>query len=502
MTRKARFPHRRIVWLSVFGSLLLALAIGGVGYAQDETTTMKQAAVQNIQEYGPLFLQSFQDRYFTRKGEQLAWLRDILLCMIPLLAMAGVTLYPLLRGRSISQRLPNPPVGRLVKMYATQGVILMVVLFVLGLCLFLLQFWMTSLGAVTNPQYVLQEQAINYVVDNREELVDNYSAIFAGVAEQLKTDEDMSILSTILENGRQLRDDPLIEGVVALLEFLWPLLSNLFLITFLVIALAFLRRLWPDIRRMLRFPLDQIAAERLRPAPVPAAASGALPPGYGYGPPLATGAAPGQFAAGYAAPPGMAPPGQRGVAAQMWAEGRRLIWLEVRVVGVFMIAATLLSLLMGVILYLFVIPLVSLLVNVVSVAMMYFVEHAGASTAIALVVILIALFLVECFILFGAMFFLLVRRTLGVFRRRFLREITWREAWRLLGRQCGRFGLATGLATGLGIILMVLADWTAGFLIGADLWALGLLAVPFILLVGFNLGFWLGRGLRLLRAMW
>jgi hypothetical protein len=500
MTRKARFPHRRIVWLSVFGSLLLALAISGVGHAQDETT-MKQAAVQKIQEYGPVFLQSFQDRYFTRKGEQLAWLRDILLCMIPLLALAGVTLYPLLRGRHIRQRLANPPMGRLFKLYATQGVILMAVMFTLGLCLFLLQFWMTSLGAVTNPQYVLQEQAITYVVDNREELVDNYSAIFAGVAEQLKTDEELSILSTILENGRQLRDDPLIEGTAALLEFLWPLLSNLFLITFLAIALAFLRRLWPDIRRMLRFPLDQIAAERLRLASVPAAASGALPPGYGYGPPPAA-MAPGQFAASYAAPPGMAAPGQRGVAAQMWAEGRRLIWMEIRVVGVFMIAATLLSLLMGAILYLFVIPLVSLLVNVFSVAMLYFVEHAGASTAIALVVILIALFLIECFILFGAMFFLLVRRTLGVFRRRFLREITWREAWRLLGRQCGRFGLATGLATGLGIILMVLADWTAGFLIGADLWALGLLSVPVILLIGFNLGFWLGRGVRLLRAMW
>jgi hypothetical protein len=79
----------------------------------------------------------------------------------------------------------------------------------------------------------------------------------------------------------------------------------------------------------------------------------------------------------------------------------------------------------------------------------------------------------------------------------------WREVWRLFGRQLGRFGLVAGLTLALGIATVVIADLTGGFFIG-DLGqqGLGLLIVPIILLAGFNLGFWLGRGPKILRAMW
>ncbi|HYF66183.1 MAG TPA: hypothetical protein VD886_25365 [Herpetosiphonaceae bacterium] len=464
MMRKARFPRRRIAWLGVFGALLLALSGSGGAHAQDESTP-KQAAVQKIAEYGPVFLEVAQERYLAQKMEQQAWFRDFFLCIIPLLAFFSVALYPLVRSQTIRARLPNPPGGRLFRLYLNQGLILMIILMILGFALLVLQYWMGQLGAATNPQYVMEELTITHIVDNRQELVDNYTDIFARVADNLANSPDMSMLTIIVHNGQQLRNDPLIEGVVWLLELLWPLLSNMFVIIVVLVALSFLRRLWPDIQRMLRFPLDIIAAERVR----------------GPGPPAAP----------------------RGVSAQMWAEGRRLIWLELRVIGVFLVASVFLSFFMRVLLELFLRPLITLLVNVFSVAMRHFVSYDGAASVTALTLVLIGVFLVECFVLLAAMFFLLVRRTMGIFRRRFQREIMWREVWRLLGRQLGRFGLVAGLTLALGIATVVIADLTGGFFIG-DLGqqGLGLLIVPIILLLGFNLGFWLGRGARIMRAMW
>ncbi|HEX2915719.1 MAG TPA: hypothetical protein VH186_33465 [Chloroflexia bacterium] len=561
--RQGRKAHL-VLWILL--ALLIGLLVTGLRthsvHAQSggEIEQAKNTAIELIKERGPQLIEKIDDRYYNTQSERLIGFGVVLLIVLPLIGFAGCMLFPLFTQRMIRSRLPNPPMGRLYKLYFVQALVVFVVLFALGFALWLSQFWIGSLGSVTNPQLVLQKQAIQYVVDNRQELVDNYTEIFVGAAQDLGNDPDASLLSVIIDNAQEFRSDPLVQLTSNIIRFLLPILSNLFYIAYALLLIFFLRRIWPEFRNMLRYPVDVVAAEQqgqeipifrsmylpqlvfpVAQAPVPVAPGYTYPPqqtGYGYPQPqqnygYAQPQQPPQNYGGYGQPPrppqnfGYNMPPQYGPVPQgyptqapnygqnrpagpqspvknMWANGGRMIWTEVKIVFFFAILSFVLAIIMGIFLSFFFTPVVQLLVELTSIAMIYFIRLDGSSGIIVITMLLVLVFLVECVLLFLAAFVFLLGKVLDVLRDRFTKRLTWRLTMRYLWRTFLRFLWVTVLAAILGIGLSLLAAFAVGALINASQpnWFLSLTCAPLILLIGLNLGMWLLRGFRTLRRLY
>lgn len=605
------------VWASALGAFCIATlaVLGEARLAQAQTSgqieVAKERAIELIGERGPLLIDSIHTRYSQVQAGRLVWLALVLIILLPLIGFVGTLLYPKIKGKTINQRLPGVPVGRLNQLYFVQAVVIGVVLLALGFFLWLIQLWTGSLGTVTNPQIALQEQAITYIVENRRALVENYTEIFVGVAEELGADPEQVLLTTIIDNGQKFREDPLLNMTSRIINFSWPLFSNFYMIIFMGVLIFFLRRIWPDIKNMLRYPIEVLAAEREgrpvpifegarpvkkgQPAPYPAQPPVQAPynnfqpgrpgpqppynqppgqpgqpynarpnpqapygqPGQPYNagpnrqqpypgnqplpprpvgpyqqpvnqPPAYVGQPAPQPGPGYRgpqgaqpkpgfgfpaqqvpnyqpnqAPYGRPPQGQDAAVSVMWSYARRIIWTEVKVLMAFAVLALVLAVVMGVFLALFFGTIISLLVDLTSVAMIYFIRLDGSSLIITGSTLLVLIFLAECMLLFIGAFVFLIGKLLDALRFAFTGLLTWKQSGHLIWRNFVRFAWVVFIATVLGAGLSWLATNIVVFFISADNpnWFLCLVSAPLILLVGLNLGMWLLRGFKTLKKL-
>lgn len=553
-------------------STLLALFIsavvvmGGAKLAQAQTggqlEAAKEKAIQIIGERGPQLIDNIETRYGDIQAGRLLWLALVLVILLPLVGFVGSLLYPKMKAKTIQQRIPGVPPGRLNQLYLIQAMVIGVVLLALGFFLLLIQLWTGVLGAVTNPQIALQTQAINYIVDNRRDLVENYAEIFVNIAQDLGNDPEEVILTTIIDNDQKVRSDPLLNFTARAINFSWPLFSNFYLIAFLAVLIFFLRRTWPDIKNMLRYPIEVIAAEREgRPVPVFEAPrsirkgpqrtpySAQLPynsysPGppapynqpqgqqpYNPGPyqqqpkppvyggpqgPSYQGLPPAQPGYGFPAqqvpnynyrptqaPFGLPPQGNQAATTVMWSYARRIIVTEAKVLLSFGVLAFILALVMGEFLSVFFGTVIGLLIELTSVAMIYFIRLDGSSFIITISSLLVLFFLAECILLFIAAFIFLIGKLLDALRFVFTGRLTWQQSGHLIWRNFVRFAWVIFVAAILGAGLSWLATNVVTFLISSSdpNWFLCLVSAPLILLVGLNLGMWLLRGFKTLRKL-
>ncbi len=544
----------RVLSVGITASLLtlLELVAGHLAaHAQTGTTTdaAKEKAIQLIEDNYQGIIARIESRYADLQGQRLVWLALLLLIVMPLVGFLGFLLFPYFSTKTVKSRVRPDQMGQVRKLYFTQALVAATVLLALGFNLCLIQLWLGALGTITNPQIVLQEQAITYIHDNSRELVEAYADIFVGVAQNLGNDPDEAILTTIINNAAAIRSDNLLNFSIGLVNFVWPLVGNTYIIILGLVLLFFLRRTWPDLRRMLNFPVEfvtgQVQTGRPPAYPGPGYPQpqtfGPLPPAYppppyynpaqppaAYYPPQNVGQIPppGYPPQNYNQPPGYYPPQPAynmppaGYAPsgyyqnqpqpalvsptkQMWKFGRRLIWNEAQVMLAFAVLIFLLAIIMAIFLLLFFGQIAGLLVQVTSIEMVYFITQDGASFLIVLATFLMLVFLVECIGLFLAAFALLVGKVLDSLRNWFAGKTNWKKSGGYLGKHLLRFLWVVLLATVLGIGLTIGAAKLAGYFIGGDNpnWFLGLISTPLVLLIGLNLGMWLFRGFRCLRRM-
>jgi hypothetical protein len=491
--RIANFFGIQLKLAALGGALGLALVKLAQAQTSEQIEELKREAIQIIGERGPRLANYLLTHYQEKQEERLVWLTGLLIFVLPLAGFIGFILFPLFAQKLIKSRLPQVRMGQLYKLYFMQALVITVVLFCLGVLLSLLQaFVVLNLGTATNPQLVLEQQAINYIVNNRSDLVNTYTEFFVYFARDLTVNSDTIVISNLLDTYQFFRTDPLMGFAAGVIRFFWPLFSNYFLITFAIIVIFFLRRLWPDIKLMLRYPIDALAT-----ATGPGYYPGyyrpnmpGTPTNYGYN-------APGNY------PYGPAPAYNRPLPsryATMWRFGGRLIWIEIRVVLVFALLAFVLALLLGIFLIFFFLVISGLLVEVISGCLVYFTRYDGASWLVMATIGLMMLFLLECLVFYSLLFVFLTRKVLDIVRYRFTNKLTWKAAFRLIGRNLLRFSWLLVISFGLGFGLVWLSFRVTPLFFTGDNpnWFLGLLSSPVVLLIGANLGFWLLRGFRVL----
>lgn len=440
------------------------------GVSEQDMVQLKALAAKIIEQRAPSMIDKIEERYIEKQNQRLMWVGLVIVLALPLLALVGFLLYPVIARKSIQKRIPNAPLGRFYRLYIVQAIVVTLVLLVLGVALWGIQFMTGRLGGITNPQLIIQRESVQYVIDNREDLIDNYTDVFMALARDIAEDPEASIDSVILENARQLREDPLVNFAADVTNFVMPFLNYVSLVSFCLLVLFFLIRIAPDIKNMLRYPIEILAAAQ-----------------EGRGLPQFESSAKGVPS------PATDPNGS------VWKVGRWMMWMEVKVIACFAVATLVLALLMGFFLNLFFLPVVGMLVENISQVVEYFLRFEGASSIVLATTVITLLFVVECVALFLMAFVFLLIRLQETFRQRFALNITWKQSFTYLRGVMLRFGWVMLLAAGLGMGLPVVSDKVDDLLYnhGKDPnWFLLLISTPLILFIGLNLVMFLLRGFR------
>jgi hypothetical protein len=434
----------------------------------------KALASQQLEQLGPLAIKKLEEKSEKKQETRLIWIAVIIILLIPGLALLGFLAYPLIIRKTIRKRAPNATLKQVYSLYLPQALMATLVLLVLGGSLWGVQLLTGRLlGGVTNPQLVFQRESIHYIIDNRDELIDNYEDIMVGLANDLTDgDPEKPIMDIILDNALQLRDDPLVNAANNIIQFVMPFLNYISLITFGLLLLFFLLRIRPDLVRMLTYPVDVLEAEhqqRLLPE-FDSVSVGPILPGQ--------------------------TPGQT-----MRLVGRRLMWNEVKVMTVFALTLLAFAIVLSLALILFFAPIVGWVVDSVSTAAEYFLYAENGANLLVWSSIVLMLFLLECIIVFLATFIFVLQRLQGVIRLRFAGKLDNKQTLSFIRQVALKFGWLMVLVALLGMGLPFLAGIVDDLLYnhGHDpSWVLILLATPLVLIVGLNLGLWLLRGFKTL----
>jgi hypothetical protein len=434
----------------------------------------KALASQQLEQLGPLAIKKLEQKSEKKQETRLVWIAVVIILLIPGLALLGFLAYPLIMRKTIRKRAPNATLKQVYSLYLPQALMVTLVLLVLGGSLWGVQLLTgRMLGGVTNPQLVFQRESINYIIDNRDELIDNYEDIMVGLANDLTDgDPEKPIMDIILDNALQLRDDPLVNAANNIIQFVMPFLNYISLITFGLLLLFFLLRIRPDLVRMLKYPVDVLEAEHQQRL-LPEFDSVSVGP-------ILAGQTPGQT---------------------MRIIGRRLMWNEVKVMTVFALTLLAFALVLSLALILFFAPIVGWVVDSVTTAAEYFLYAEDGANLLVWSSIVLMLFLLECIVVFLATFIFVLQRLQGVIRLRFAGKLDNKQTISFIRQVALKFGWLMALVALLGMGLPFLAGIVDDLLYnhGHDpSWVLILLATPLVLIVGLNLGLWLLRGFKTL----
>lgn len=440
--------------------------------SEDQINQLKALASDQIAKYGPVAIKKLEAKSEKKQENRLFWIAIIIVAGIPSLALIGFLAYPLIIRKSIKRRAPNATFKQIYGLYLPQALMVTIVLLVLGGALWGVQLLTGRvLGGVTNPQLVFQKQAIQYMIDDREELLTNYSDIMIGLSKDLTDgDPEKPIMDIILDNALQLKNDPVVSAANNIIQFVMPFLNYISLITFCLLLLFFLLRIRPDIMRMLSYPVDILEAEeqRRRLPEFDSVGVGAITPG-------------------------------QTASETMRIVGRKLMWNEVKVMVVFAITLLIFAAVLSLALILFFSPIVGWVVDAINTAAEYFLNSEDGANLLVWASIVLMLFLVECIVLFLAAFIFVLQRLQGVIRMRFAGTLTTQQTLIYLRGLALRFLWVMAVVAILGMGLPFLAGIVDDQLYnkGHDpSWLLILLAVPAILIIGLNLGMWLLQGFK------
>ena len=440
--------------------------------SEDQVNQLKALASEQIGKYGPLAIKKLEAKSEKKQENRLFWIALIIVGAIPLLALLGFLAYPLIIRKSIKRRAPNATLKQVYGLYLPQALMVTLVLLVLGGSLWGVQLLTGRvLGGITNPQMVFQKQAIQYVIDNRDDLLNNYTDIMVGLAKDITDgDPEKPLMDIILDNALQLKDDPVVNAANNIIQFVLPFLNYISLISFGMLLLFFLLRIRPDIMRMLKYPVDILEAEEQHRI---------LPEFDSVG-------------------VGTILPGQT-ASQTMRIVGRKLMWNEVKVMVVF--AATLLAFatVLSLALILFFAPIVGWVVDAVTTAAEYFLYSEDGANLLVWASIVLMLFLVECIALFLVAFIFVLQRLQGVIRMKFAGTLTNQQTLTFVRGVALRFLWVMAVIAILGMGLPFLAGFVDDQLYNNGhnpSWLLILLAVPAVLIIGLNLGMWLLQGFK------
>ncbi|MBN9390070.1 MAG: hypothetical protein J0I20_18730 [Chloroflexi bacterium] len=440
--------------------------------SEEQVDQLKVLASEQLAKFGPLAIKKLEAKSEKKQETRLFWIAMVIVVGIPLLALLGFLAYPLIIRKSIKRRAPNATLKQVYGLYLPQALMVTLVLLVLGGSLWGVQLLTGRvLGGVTNPQLVFQKQAIQYVIDDRDELINNYSDIMLGLARDITDgDPEKPLMDIILDNALQLKDDPLVNAANNIIQFVMPFLNYISLISFGLLLLFFLLRIRPDIMHMLKYPIDILEAEEQHRT---------LPEFDSVG-------------------VGVIQPGQNS-SQTMRIVGRKLMWNEVKVMVVFAIILLAFATVLSLALILFFQPIVGWVVDAITTAAEYFLYSDDGANLLVWASIVLMLFLVECIVLFLVAFIFVLQRLQGVIRMRFAGTLTSQQALTYVRGVALRFLWVMAVVAILGMGLPFLAGFVDDQLYnkGHDpSWLLILLAVPAVLIIGLNLGMWLLQGFK------
>ncbi len=442
--------------------------------SEAQVAQLKSFASDKIVQYGPILLEKLDAKAKAKQETRLFWIAMLIIVAIPLIGLLIFLLYPLVMRKKFRERAPNATLGQIYKLYLPQALLVTLVLLGLGTALWSIQALTGRvLGGAINPQLVLQREAVNYVIDNRDYLIDNYTELMVGLADDIaRADPEKPIFEIILENAYQLKEDPLVNTGIQIVRFVMPFLNYLALISYGILVLFFLVRIRPDIVQLLRYPLDILEADH-KGQSLPAFAS------------TAVGVIPSEATTG----------------ASMRLIGRKLMWNEVKVISLFALAVLVVAVIMSFALILFFNPIVGLLVGTLYDAAEYFLLVPNTASALVNTTVILMVFVVECVALFLFAFTFALGKLQDVLRQRFGGRITWKQTGQFMLKVGARFGWIMVLVGIFGLGLPFLAeklDETLYNHVQEPNWNLLLLVIPSTLLIGLNLGFWLLRGFKML----
>ncbi len=448
------------------------------GLTPEELTQIKAFAAEKIREYVPIAIDRLEKKTQKTADTRLFWVFLIIVVGLPLLALIGFLLYPLIMKKKIAKNIPGGvKTGELYKLYAPQAFLVALILLVLGAALWGVQFVNGRLlGGITNPQVVLQREALNDVIDKSDHLVDEYTTMFVSLAYDLDTaDPDKAAFDLILDNATKLKDDPIINFTSSAVEFVMPFLNYISLITFLILLALFLLRIYPDMLRLLTYPIDILTAEKTgKPLP--------------------------EFESRAAGIIGA----EKSSGMTMRQIGRKLMWTEIKVIAVFAVALLVIASLMSLALIFFFQPIAAMLMEVVNAGLSNFLEVEGSSSLVSTTILFMMLFVVECVVITLVTFVFILMRVQDVIRQRFAGNITWPQVGLFLRKTGLRFLWLLAVIVILGAGLPLLVEFSVDKMVvkGQEPnWTLILLMIPLILIVGFNLLFWLLRGFKMLMSL-
>ena len=435
---------------------------------------LKVLAAEQIRKYLPAVLDKLDEKYYATQEKRLFWLAIILMGVLPALGFIGFMLVPVIRAKKIRERVPNAPMGRLYRLYLLQAGIAYGVLIALGALLVAVQFIVGQAGRYTNPQLAMQENAIYYVVDHADNLVDDYADLFINVANDLN-DPDSDTLAVIVKNAEKVRNDPVIHFAYNVYNVASPFIGYIFWAALALVIVLYFVRILPDVALMARYPVEVIAAEQ-EGRPVPS------------------------FEALYSDTKDPTQTVSGSSTGAMRINALRLGWIEFRVVGIFAVALLVLAVVMSLMLSFFYVTIGGLFVEILGDALSYFLSAPVSSTLITSVLILMMVFVIESIVLFVAAFAMLTSKVQVALRTRFQRKITWAQSLRMVRRNVVRFLWVGVVIAVLSTVLAFADERLADYL--SDLadknnddnfYLYAILATPVVLLVGLNLLCWLLR---------
>ena len=444
----------------------------------DVVAQVKKLASDKIAEFGPSLRDKLTDKANAKQDQRLVWVAIILIGVLPILTFLLFMIYPLVRRQKIQARTPAATLGKIYGLYLPQAILVTIVVLLLGSALWGVQFLTGRvLGGVSNPQLVMQREALNYTINQRDYLIDNYTDIFVGVADDIRNNEDpdKSVMDIILSNALQLKDNPVVSTAVNVVKFVMPFLSYLSIVALGLLVLFFLLRVRPEIVALLVYP-EEILAAQYNHTPLPPLKSTAL----------------GEVA--------VANP----TSASMRKVGQRLMFNELKVVAVFAVAILIGAFVMSFVLTLFFYSISELLITSIGNAIQYFLQVEGAANTLLITVVILMVFVIETVALFLLSFVFFLLRVQDAIRQRFAQRITWKQTGQYMRRQSLRFGWLLLVSALFGLAAPFGANLIEEWLYNGDKdpnWTVALLAVPAALVVVLNLGMWLLRGFRMLIKM-
>ena len=442
--------------------------------SEAQLAQIKALASQKILQFGPLAIKKLEAKSEKKHETRLAWIAVVIILVIPGLVLIVFLTYPLIIRKTLQKRAPNATLKQVYSLYLPQALMVSLVLLVLGGALWTVQLVTGRvLGGVTNPQLVFQRESLQYIIDNRDGLIDNYQDIMVGLANDITAgDPEKPVMDIVLDNALQLKNDPVVNAANNIIQFVMPFLNYISLITFGLLLLFFLIRIRPDLVRLLKYPVDILEAEQKnrRLPEFDSVSVGQILPGQTSG-------------------------------ETMRIVGRQLMWNEIKVMAVFALTLLGFTAILSLALILFFAPLVGWIVNSVNMAAEYFLKSDDGANLLVWSAIVLMLFLIECVVVFLLTFLFVLQRLQGVIRLRFAGKLDNKQTLSFIRQISLKFGWVMLVVALLGMGLPLVANFVDELLYnhGKDpSWVLIIIATPLVLIVGLNLGLWLLRGFKTL----